>query len=734
MSEVDSQSPRAGRGAQVTTIGKRVATSLAPLVVLTVLSVVVWDPTLGIILQGALVGSISALLAVGIALIYRANRIVNFAQGDLGVVPALLAILLILPDRAGGIPDWMTGLPYLVGLGVGLVASVLLGFLVEKLFILRFCRSPRLILTVATIGVAQLLAALALFMPGWFGLQGAGAPRLDPPFDVSTRVGGVVFDDNDIMVFLLVPLLLLGLGWFLRATRVGTAIRGVAERSDRAAMLGVPVGRIQTTVWVITAVLAFATVFLRAGVISIPIGGALGVAVLVRALAAAVIGRMEQVPRITAAAVGLGIVEQSIVYSTGRDVYVFPVLFAIIVVAIGLNRRQRGSRVADDIVSTWQAVREIRPIPPELRRVPEVRAVRIGVVVVLGGILLALPAVLPAGRLSIATDTAVIATVASSLVLLTGWAGHVSLGQMAFAAIGGAAGGWITQTAGLDLALGLLVGGLAGAAVAVVVGIPAARAGGLTLAVLTLALASATLFWLLNPEFFDWVPRGRFPEDPTLLGRLTIESETSFYWLALGILALAAGMLHGIRHSRTGRVLIALRENPKAAESYGVSPTRTMISAFAFSGFVAAMAGVVYVHHQHGLSTSIGGNPFAPEASLRVFAIAVIGGLGSIPGAILGTIYVFAMQYYMLPEYRFLATGFGLLFILLILPGGLGAGVSDARDAGLRWVAKRRGILVPSLVADRRADSFTVTPEMAEAVADAIDRPELDELAEEARA
>ncbi len=708
--------------------------SLAPLVVLTALSVVVWDPTLGIILQGALVGSISALLAVGIALIYRANRIVNFAQGDLGVVPALLAILLIAPDREGGIPDWMTGLPYLVGLGVGLIAAVLLGFLVEKLFILRFSRSPRLILTVATIGVAQLLTAVALFMPRWFGLQGAGAPVLDPPFDVSTRIGGVVFDDNDFMVFLLVPLMLLGLGWFLRSTRTGTAIRGVAERSDRAAMLGVPVGRIQTTVWIITTVLAFATVFLRSGVISIPIGGALGVAVLVRALAAAVIGRMEQVPRITAAAVGLGIVEQSIVYSTGRDVYVFPVLFAIIVIAIGLNRRQRGNRVADDIVSTWQAVREIRPIPPELRRLPEVQAVRIGTVLLLGGLLVALPLLLPAGRLSIATDTAVIATVASSLVLLTGWAGHVSLGQMAFAAIGGAAGGWVTQTAGLDLAAGLLVGGLAGAAVAVVIGIPAARAGGLTLAVITLALASATLFWLLNPEFFDWVPRGRFPEDPTLFGRITIESETSFYVLALGVLALSAGMLHGIRHSRTGRVLIALRENPKAAESYGVSPTRTMISAFAFSGFIAAMAGVVYVHHQHGLSTSIGGNPFAPEASLRVFAIAVIGGLGSIPGAILGTIYVFAMQYYMLPEYRFLATGFGLLFILLILPGGLGAGVSEARDAGLRWIAKRRGILVPSLVADRRADAFTVTPEMAEAVAEATEHPELDDLSAEVRA
>jgi branched-chain amino acid transport system permease protein len=705
---------------------------LGPLAALVALAVVVWDPTLGIVVQGALIGSISALLAVGIALVYRANRIVNFAQGDLGVVPAVLAILVIAADRPGGPPDWITGQPYLVGLGVGLLAAIALGGLVEKLFILRFSRAPRLILTVATIGIAQLLAGLALFMPRWFGFRTSGPPSLDPPFDVTVRIGGVVFDDNDLMVFLAVPLLLGGLAWFLRATRVGVAIRGAAERSDRASTLGIPVGRIQTTVWVMTTVLAFCTVFLRAGVASLPIGSALGVTVLVRALAAAVIGRMTDFPRITAAAVGLGIVEQSIVYDTGRDIYVFPVLFALIVVGLLFNRRRRGVRVDDDIVSTWQAVRELRPIPTELRRLPEVRAVRAAAAALVGLAVVTLPTWLPSSKLFIATETVIFGIIAVSLVLLTGWAGHVSLGQMAFAAIGGAVGGWVTQTGGYDLAIALVVGGLAGAAVAVAVGIPAARAGGLTLAIVTLALASATLYWLLNPEFFGWVPRGRFRDDPDLFGRLTIDSETAFFFLCLGALALAIGMAHGLRHSRTGRVLIAVRENPRAAESYGVNAIRTTLVAFAFSGFLAAVAGVLFVHHQHALSNAVGGNPFAPEASLRVFAIAVIGGLGSIPGSLLGTLYVFTMQYYMLPEYRFLATGFGLLALLLVLPGGIGAGFAEARDAGLRWVARRRDLLVPSLVADRRAEVFQVSPAMAEAVVEAAETAEAADTAETA--
>ena len=82
----------------------RAITWAIPAIVLIVLSEVIWDPTLGIVVQGALVGALTAMFAVGLALIYRANRIVNFAQGDLGAVPALLAILLVAQDAPGALP------------------------------------------------------------------------------------------------------------------------------------------------------------------------------------------------------------------------------------------------------------------------------------------------------------------------------------------------------------------------------------------------------------------------------------------------------------------------------------------------------------------------------------------------------------------------------------------------------------------------------------------------------
>ena len=114
----------------------------------------------------------------------------------------------------------------------------------------------------------------------------------------------------------------------------------------------------------------------------------------------------------------------------------------------------------------------MRPIPTELRSIPAVRwAAALPLALVLLFVL-TLPLWLSDSKLLIATVTGIISIVAVSLVLLTGWAGHVSLGQMAFAAVGGALGAWVTQSAGWDLGFAMLAAGLAGGILAAVVGIP----------------------------------------------------------------------------------------------------------------------------------------------------------------------------------------------------------------------------------------------------------------------
>ena len=230
-----------------------------------------------------------------------------------------------------------------------------------------------------------------------------------------------------------------------------------------------------------------------------------------------------------------------------------------------------------------------------------------------------------------------------SLVVLTGWAGQVSLGQMAFVGIGAAVGGALTPRLGWDIAIALLVGGLVGAVVAVVIGYPAIRRGGLTLPVITLAFALLTSSYLLNREFFDnWLPASTLERHGLL--RPHRHQQRDALLLLLPRRA-RADVPRGARHpaqphrSRADRI----RENEHAARAYGISADRTTLAAFAISGFMAAFAGVLYVHHQTGLGTA----GFLPDESLNAFSMVVIGGLGSLPGALLGAFYVRGTQYFL---------------------------------------------------------------------------------------
>jgi branched-chain amino acid transport system permease protein len=644
-----------------------------------------WPSPPGVLVQGTVVGGLTALVAFGIVLIYRANRIINFAQGDMGAAPASFTVLLIVGP----------GVPFLLALPLGLLFGAALGALIEFGIIRRFFKAPRLILTVATIAISQILIVLGLVMPQLFDMT--IPPQSYPsPLDFSFRIHPIVFRGNDIVAMLAIPITIAVLAAFFRYTSIGVAVRASAESSERAFLVGIPVKRIQTIVWVMASLLSTMALILRAGIVGLPIGTVLGPTVLVAALAAAVIGRMEKLPTVFVAAVGLGILEQSIVWHTGRSVLVAPVMLGVILAALLLQRR--GQQARADEGSSWQAATEVRPVPQELAGLPEVkwslRGLQLGVLI----LALVLPVLIPESRTNLMAMILIFAVIGISLVVLTGWAGQISLGQMGLVAIGAAVAGSMTTRLGWDLALSLVGAGIVGAVVALLIGLPALRMKGLFLAVTTLAFAVTTSSFFLSRDFFGWwLPQGRIPRTP-LFGTIAVDTETRYYYLCLAGLLLALAMARGLRQSRTGRVLIGVRENERAAQAFGINATRAKLTAFGISGFLAAYAGGLFVHHQQGL----GINPFAAEQSLVVFTMVVIGGLGSVPGAILGAAYILLAKYFIPGIGSFMASGLGLLLILLLLPGGLGSLMYQVRDAGLRYVAGRRKILVPSLVADSR--------------------------------
>jgi branched-chain amino acid transport system permease protein len=291
------------------------------------------------------------------------------------------------------------------------------------------------------------------------------------------------------------------------------------------------------------------------------------------------------------------------------------------------------------------------------------------------------------------------AIVAISLLVLTGWAGHISLGQFALVGFGGATTAVLYGRHGWDIFPAMLAGTVVAALVALVIGLPALRIRGPFLAVTTLAFAVTSATYFLAGRYFPWFIQSHI-DRPALLGRLPLEKEWQMYLLCLAGLVVVILGVRGLRRSFTGRALIAVRDNETAAEAATLPSTRLKLIAFVISGAIAGFAGALYVLHQRGLNT----DSFNADVSIRLFSMVVIGGLGSLPGAVLGAVYVRGVEFFLPPAYALLASGAGILLLLLFLPEGLGGLVYAVRDAYLRRVARRRQLLVPSLVADRRIE------------------------------
>jgi branched-chain amino acid transport system permease protein len=151
-----------------------------------------------------------------------------------------------------------------------------------------------------------------------------------------------------------------------------------------------------------------------------------------------------------------------------------------------------------------------------------------------------------------------------------------------------------------------------------------------------------------------------------------------------------------LRRTHAGRALLAGKENRLAAQAFAIDTTRANLTAFATSGMIAGLAGGLFVIQQQAFNAGA----FNAEQGLQFFTMVVIGGLGSVLGAVLGAIYVYGAQYLLSPGWSILATGAGVVVLLMFLPGGLGDVVFRTRDFALRHLAARRGLHVPSLVAD----------------------------------
>jgi branched-chain amino acid transport system permease protein len=640
---------------------------------------------------GTVQGTTTALLAMGLILIYRTNRFVNFSYAAMGALPGAFALGLHLEK----------GFPFFAALALAVVIGVVVGFLTE-LVIRRFRTSSRLIVTVASIGLAQIFGVLSLFANksiGFISLAGGFTIPLD--LRLSLEGGIKTMTGDEILIIAVVPAVIAGLAWFLLRTDAGVAIRAAAENEDRALLLGIPVYKLGRIVWMIAGGLAALTYVLQAPSSGIsPSVVSAGPAVLLPALAAAVVARLESLPMAFVAGIGLGMLDQLVRWNgTGTPSITTMFFLAVILVALLLQRASL-SRAMNSESASFNAEGIVKPVPRELRHLPEVRYAKWAIWTFVGLLAVFVPLSWGPSNQLLAAIAVVWAMVGASLVLLTGWGGHISLGQFAIAGVGGLLAGNLLLNTQLDYFLCLLAAGAAGAIVALVVGLPALRIRGLFLAVTTLAFAVALNAYVLNPDNFSSIIPGDVVR-PILWERWDLERGYPMYAVCLAFLVLSVLAARSVRGTRAGRVIIATRDNERAADSASVPTTKVKLSAFLVAGTIAGIAGGLHVTILHGLNQGT----YSPDMSLEVFSTAVIGGLGSLSGAIGGVLFFqYLSTITALGDIRPLISGAGLLIVLLVFPGGLAQLAASLRDRYLRRVAERRGILVPSLVADKRVD------------------------------
>ena len=558
-----------------------------------------------------------------------------------------------------------------------------------------------MILLVATVGVAQLMRAVIAAFPD--------INDTTQRYPVAARTiwenapFGLRIAAPQVAIIVVVPIVAVALGWMLNRTTFGRAVAASAGNPELARLSGVNPKVVSTFVWTVAGLLSSLSIILLSGQSGAVTGLAnLGPLTLARALAAAAIAGMRSFPRAVMAGLAIGVTESVVRFNYLSEAGLIDfLLFCAVLVAVYVQSRSS----PEEAILAF--VPRIRPVPARLERLRWVRALpRITLAAALAfAIVLPLIVTLPSRHLLYATVLG-FAICAMSVTVITGWSGQLSLSQMAFAGIGALSGaafsrgfeldiGWRSfrlidlEAAGVPFVVSILLATLFTALVALLIGAGALRVRGLMLAVSTFAFSIASTQYLFRRPFFTGGSSSSVPYQRGTLFGVDLSSQRSYYYFTLGGFVIAYAVVSRLRRSGIGRSTIAVRDNAAGASAYTVSPTRAKLTAFGLAGGLAGFGGALL----GGLVQNIRFSQvlFQVEDSLRVVGMAVIGGLGSVTGAVLGAVWVEGMPAFfgdndLVPLFT---SSIGLLVIIMYLPGGFIQVVYTARDGLLNWLASR---------------------------------------------
>jgi ABC-type branched-subunit amino acid transport system ATPase component/ABC-type branched-subunit amino acid transport system permease subunit len=643
-----------------------------------------------LVADGVVQGLVIGLLAMALVLVYRSNKAINFAVGNMGLVGAGL---LVVCNVNYGVPYWLA-------FAIAVVVGTLYAVAIEVVVIRRLFRAPRVIVLVATIGVAQLSLAILSAYPD---LLGEGKPFPQAIGSVWT-IAGIRLRGAQIMVVVIAPLVAMSLGWFLNRTVLGRTVKAAAGNPDLARMRGISPKIASTAVWAIGGVLATVSMVLI-GAMDGNAGNlqSLGPNTMMRALVAAVVARFTSVRTAILAGVAIG-VTQSVLRFNVLDVSGLTdiVLFGVVLIAVWIQSRDGHAQDSPFAYSP-----RVEAVPARLRSLWWVRHLDRSVLLLVGLTAAAVPLIVTTpSRLQLYASIAAFAICALSLTVLTGWAGQLSLGQMAFAGIGAFTAAAFANGLVVDVSVGttqliafelypipFMAAVFAAAAVTMVlsmiIGLGALRVSSHLLAVTTFAFAVAAQTFIYPLDVFTGGKSSAVTFSRGRLFGVDLTEQRPYYYVVLAVLAVVIAVLGRLRRSGVGRVTLAVRDNPHSAASYTVRPVVAKMRAFALAGFLAGLGGALLAGAFRQIP--IGQSNFLVGTSLSLVAMVVIGGMGSTAGAVLGALWVVGLPA-LFPDndlVPLLSSSLGLLILLLYFPGGFVQIGYSARAALLRWCESR---------------------------------------------
>lgn len=620
--------------------------------------------------------AIYALAGQGIVAIYQGSGVLNFAHGAMALASAWLYVRFCF--------DW--GWPQPLGMTAAVAVAACGGAVTSVLVMRPLRRAAPLVRVIATLGVLAVIQQLVVLT---FGSDLRLVPSSLP--QGSWMMGEVRFAHDRLVLLGLAVLGTVALTVFYSRSRFGLATRAAAENRRAASALGWSPERIGAINWALGGALAG-----LAGILTVPISGLNleGLVLLVvPALAAALVGGFRSFPLTLLGALGLG-VGQSILsrYATTPGLQEALPLLVIVVV----------------LVARGNAIPTRDEEPPRLPRVGRSRP-RPTVVGGLGvGLILA---VWLASEDSIGalTTTVLLATVGLSLVVLTGLAGQVSLGQVGLAGVGALAAARASFSWHLPFPAAWAFGILVATAVGMVFAIPAVRTRGTSLAVVTMSLALALEKMAFGNQDLVRGQAGTPVDTPHLLG-WTIDpllQPRRYATVAAVLLVALALIVLNARSGSLGRRLLAVRSNERAAAALGISVARVKFFAFGLAASIAASGGVLIGFR----GATVRYEPFGVMASINAVVYTIIGGVGYVAGAVVGSlmapgsIAAFLISGRWDIEHHLALVGGALLILTVVLHPD---GIASALGAHLPRV--RRAVVDRSESADSAAAARQLAP------------------------